>query len=145
MATSQSIRKGTWSSRIARSKPQNDWESFSPATGIPKDAKGVIPLPTETIRSNRAEPEAERLVQGGKTVEAPSPQQQIPRRRGRPRKNKEVEEARVSEESRARSVAEELLMHAIRWSPLEDRATKAGAEQGKWIPQERMIKSHLNN
>jgi hypothetical protein len=41
----------------------------------------------------------------------------MPRRRGRPRKNKEVVEARFSEESRARSVAEKLLMHAIRLEP----------------------------
>jgi hypothetical protein len=99
METSQSIRKGTQSSKIARSKPQNDWESFSPAAGIPKDVKGVIPLPTEKTRSNHAEPEAEGFAQEGKTVEAPSPQQQMPRRRGRPRKNKEVVEARFSEES----------------------------------------------
>lgn len=38
-------------------------------------------------------------------------------RRGRPRKNKEYVEARFSEESRARSVVEELLMHAIHLEP----------------------------
>jgi hypothetical protein len=81
MVTSQSIRKCTQHIIIARSKPQNDWESFSPATDIPKDAKGVIPLPTETIKSNRVELEVEGLAQGGKTVEAPYPQQQIPWRR----------------------------------------------------------------
>jgi hypothetical protein len=37
--------------------------------------------------------EADRLVQGGNTVEVSSPQQQIPQRRGRPRKNKEAKEA----------------------------------------------------
>jgi hypothetical protein len=102
---------------LSSSRPQNDWESFSPIASIPKGVKGVIPLPTETIRSNRMEPEAERLVQGGKTVEVSSPQQKIPQRRGRPRKNKEVEEAQVSEEPHARSVAEELLMRAIRLEP----------------------------
>jgi hypothetical protein len=66
---------------------------FSPATNIPKNAKGVIPLPIETIRSNCVEPEAERLAQGGKIVEASSPQQKIHQRRGRPKKNKEVGEA----------------------------------------------------
>jgi hypothetical protein len=78
MVISQSIRKGTQRSIIVRSKPQNDWESFSLVEGIPKDAKGVIPLPIETIKSNRAEPEAERLAEGGKIVEALSPQKQIP-------------------------------------------------------------------
>jgi hypothetical protein len=66
MVTSQSIRKGTQSSIIARSKPQNDWESFSPAAGIPKDVKGVIPLPAEKTRSNHTEPEAEGFAQEGK-------------------------------------------------------------------------------
>jgi hypothetical protein len=41
----------------------------------------------------------------------------MPQRRGRPRKNKEVVEARFSEESLARSKAEELLMRAIRLEP----------------------------
>jgi hypothetical protein len=45
------------------------------------------------------EPEGRRLEQGGKMVEAPSPQQKIPQRRGIPRKNKEVGEARFSKES----------------------------------------------
>jgi hypothetical protein len=53
----------TWSNQISRFKPQNDLESFSPATSIPKDVKGVIPLPTEKIRSNHTEPEVERLAQ----------------------------------------------------------------------------------
>jgi hypothetical protein len=41
----------------------------------------------------------------------------MPRRRGRARKNKEAVEAQFSEEPRARSVAEELLMHAIQLEP----------------------------
>jgi hypothetical protein len=59
METAQSVRKGAQRNIIARSKPQNDWESFSPTTNIPKDVKGVIPLPAEKTRSNRAEFEAE--------------------------------------------------------------------------------------
>jgi hypothetical protein len=98
---------------------------LSPATDIPKDAKGVIPLPTETIRSNCAKLEAERLAQGGRIVEASFPQQQIPQRRGRPRKNKEVEEARVSEEPHAKSVAEELLMRAIWLEPAGESGRKS--------------------
>jgi hypothetical protein len=57
METSQSVRKGMWSNRIARSKPQNDCDSLSPATDIPNDLKGVIPLPAENTRSNHKEPE----------------------------------------------------------------------------------------
>jgi hypothetical protein len=55
MVTSQSISKCAKSTIISRSKPPNDWESFTPAAGIPKDVKGVIPLPTEKTRSNCAE------------------------------------------------------------------------------------------
>jgi hypothetical protein len=88
METSQSVRKGVWSSRIARSKPQNDWESFSPATGIPKDVKGVIPLLPEKTRSNHAQPEMEGFSQEGKMIESLSPQQKMPHRSGTPRKNK---------------------------------------------------------
>jgi hypothetical protein len=136
MVTSQSIRKGVRSSRISRSKPQNDWESFSPATGIPKDVKGVIPLPTEMIRSNHVEPEVERLAQGGKTVEAPSPQQKYLGEgagQGRTRKlgKPEFQKSRVPDRwPKNYSCA------PSSWSLLEDRAVKAGEEQGKWIPQE---------
>jgi hypothetical protein len=58
------------------------------------------------------------LAQEGKIVEAPSPQNQMPRRRGRPRKNKEAVEDQFLEDSCARSVAEELFMHTIRLEPI---------------------------
>jgi hypothetical protein len=74
IATSQGVRKGAWRSKISRSKPQNNWDSFSPATAIPTDVKGVIHLPTEKTRSNHAEPEVEGFAQEGKTVEASYPQ-----------------------------------------------------------------------
>jgi hypothetical protein len=80
---------------------------------IPKDVKGTILLPTEKTRSNRAESEVEGFAQEGKIVGAPSPQQKMPRRRGRPRKNQEIMEARVAEEPCVRSVTEELLKCAI--------------------------------
>jgi len=41
----------------------------------------------------------------------------MPRRRGRPRKNKEAMEYCFSEELHARLVAEELLMHTIQLEP----------------------------
>jgi hypothetical protein len=52
-------------------------------------------------------------------LEAPSPQQSIPQRRGRPRKNKEIGETQDLRETRAKSVVEELLMHTIRLEPVE--------------------------
>jgi hypothetical protein len=66
METSQSIRKGSQSSMIARSKPQNDSVSFSPVAGIPKDVKGVIPLPTEKTGSNCVEPKEKDLNMKGR-------------------------------------------------------------------------------
>jgi hypothetical protein len=145
MVTSQSTRKGTRSSRTARSEPQRDWDSFSPAAGIPKDVKGTILLPTEKTRSNRGKYEMEGFTQEGKTVRAPSPQQQMPRRRGRPRKNQEIMEARISEEPCIRLIAEELLRRAIRLEPAGGSSQKTGAEQGEKISQEKMSKCHLSN
>jgi hypothetical protein len=63
--------------------------------GIPKDVKGAIILPTEKTRSNCAKFEAEGFKQEWNTIGSPSPQEQIPRRRGRPRKRKEAMEAQV--------------------------------------------------
>jgi hypothetical protein len=118
MVTSQSARKGAqWSSRTVRSEPQRDWDSFSPATGIPKDVKGTILLPAEKTRSIRGKYEMEGFTQEGKTVRAPSPQQQMPQRRGRPRKNQEIMEAQISEEPCIRLIAEERLRRAIQLEP----------------------------
>jgi hypothetical protein len=104
----------------------NNWDSFLLTVGIPKDPKGDFPLPTERVTSHRAEAEAGRVAEEGKTLEALSPQQSIPQRRGRPRKNKEVGETQVPSEPRTKSVAEELLMHAIRLEPVE------GTSQESW-------------
>jgi hypothetical protein len=117
MVTSQSTRKGAQSSKTVRSKPQRDWDAFSPAVGIPKNVKGTIPLLAEETRSIREKYEMEGFTQEGKTTRALSPQQQMPRRRGRPRKNQEIVEAQISEEPCIRLVVEERLRHAIRLEP----------------------------
>lgn len=127
MATSQSARKGTWSSKTARSEPQKDWELFALAADIPKDVKGAIFLPTEKTRSKRVESEVEGFKQQDKTVGAPSSQQQMPRRRGRLRKDKETMDARVLEEPRAKSVVEELLMRAIWLEPAGGSSREDGS------------------
>jgi hypothetical protein len=101
METSQSMKKGTHSGRITRPEPQSDWDSFSLTTGIPKDKREIFPLPTGKTTSHRAELGVEGTAQEGRTVEVLSPQQQIPQRRGRPRKNKEVGETQISDEPRA--------------------------------------------
>jgi hypothetical protein len=97
----------------------NNWDSFLLTAGIPKDPKGDFPLPVERVTSHRAEAETGRVAEEGKTLEALSPQQSIPQRRGRPRKNKEVGETQVPSEPRAKSVTEELLMRAIQLEPVE--------------------------
>jgi hypothetical protein len=52
-------------------------------------------------------------------METLSPQQRIPRRRGRPRKNKEFVETKLLDELRARSIAEKLLMCIVLRETLE--------------------------
>jgi hypothetical protein len=76
--------------------------------------------------SHHSEPGVEEVAQEGKTLEALSPQQQIPQRRGRPRKNKEAGETQVPNKPRAKSVVEELLMHVIRLEPVEGTSRGSG-------------------
>jgi hypothetical protein len=61
----------------------------------------------------------EEATQKERMSEALAPQQQIPRRRGRPKKSKEVGDTLAPSEPHARSTAEELLMRAIRIEPVE--------------------------
>lgn len=151
MATSQSARKGAWSNRTVRFKPQRDWDAFSPAVGIPKDVKGTIPLPVEKTGSIRGKSETKGFAQEGKTTRALSPQQQMPRRRGRPRKNQETMEAQISEKPCVRLVAEERLRRATRLEPAggssrEDRSRtrKANiAEANEQVPSQQLQQSKL--
>jgi hypothetical protein len=69
-----------------------NWDSFLLTISIPRDPKGDSPLPTGKVTSHHAEEEE------GKTLEALSPQQSIPRKRGRPRKNKETGESQAPSE-----------------------------------------------
>jgi hypothetical protein len=86
---------------------------------IPRDPKGDPPLPTGETTSRSAEARIEGAAGKGKTVEGSSPQQPVPRKRGRPRKNKNVEEAQAPNEPRTQSVAEKLLMCVVRLEPIE--------------------------
>jgi hypothetical protein len=92
MATSQGRNKGVRSGRIASPEPQSDWDSFSFIAGTPKDKRGIFPSPTEMTTSHGAEPGKKETAQERRIEEDFSPQYWIPRRRGRPRKNKEVVE-----------------------------------------------------
>jgi hypothetical protein len=80
------------------------WDSFLLSADIPRDPKGDPPLPMGKATSHSAEAEIERAAEKGKTVEALSPQQPIPRKRGRPRKNRETREAQAPSEPRTKSV-----------------------------------------
>jgi hypothetical protein len=87
-------------------------------SGIPKDLKGYLSLSTERVMPHRVKDVVEETAQEGKMSEALYPQQKIPWRRSRPKKNKEAEETRVPSEPHARSAVEELLMRAIRLEPI---------------------------
>jgi hypothetical protein len=92
METSQRINMGVRSHRIAISKPQSDWDSFSLTRVIPKGKRGVFPLPMKMKTTHHVEPRVEGTTHEGRIVEAPSPQQHILQRRGGPRKNKKARE-----------------------------------------------------
>jgi hypothetical protein len=125
MGTPQNISWGTRSRRSARLEPQSTWDSFLLATGIPEVSKGGFYLRAKMMISYHAKVEVEEVVPEGRMLEAMPPQQQIPWRRGRPRKNKEVGENQIPSESCARSTAKELLMRVIRLEPVE--ATSRGS------------------
>jgi len=101
-------------------------DSFLLVVGIPKDQKGYFPLPAEAIKSHRAKAGVKEVAQEGRTLESMSPQQQMPRIRGKPRKNKEVGETRVPSKLHRRSLIEELLMCSIQLELIE------GASQESW-------------
>jgi hypothetical protein len=71
--------------------------------------------------------EVEEVVPEGRTLEDMPPQQQIPRKRGRPRKNKEAGETQIPSEPCARSTAEELLMRVIQLEPVEVTSRGSGS------------------
>jgi hypothetical protein len=129
MEDSQSTGKGMWSDITARSEPQRDWDSFSPAATIPKDVEGTILSPTGKIRSSRETTEEDKFIQEGEMVRAPSSQQQLPQRRGRPSKNKEIMKDRITKEPRARLIAEELLRCAIQLESAGKSSHKYGSRE----------------
>jgi hypothetical protein len=60
--------------------------------GVPEASKGDSYLPTEKMVSPHEEVEVEEFTPKGLRLEGTLPQKKIPRRRGRPRKIKKVEE-----------------------------------------------------
>jgi hypothetical protein len=90
MGTPQNARRGLRGSRSAKREPQNDSNSFLFTVGVPEASKGDSDLCTEMMVSPHVKVEVEEVMSEGHRLEATLPQQQIPQRRGRPRKNKEV-------------------------------------------------------
>ena len=96
MEFSQSTGKGARSDRTARFEPQRDWISFAPATTIPIILEGSIFSPIEDTILRREKVETKKFIQKGKAARAFSSGQQLPQRRGRPRKNEEVTKAEAT-------------------------------------------------
>jgi hypothetical protein len=127
MVTSQNMNKGTHSGRIARTEPQSDWDSLSLTKGIPKDKKGIFPLPIGTKTSHCSEPGVEGTAQEGRTVDAWFPQHKVTWRRGRTREKKEARETLISDEPHTRPIIEQILMHTT-WSLWKAPTKKVGEE-----------------
>jgi hypothetical protein len=96
------------------------WDSFMISADIPKEPKGYPPLPMREATSHSVEAGIERDAKKGKTMEVSSPQQPIPQKRVRPRKNRELGKAQALSKPRTKSVAEKLLMRAVQLEPVED-------------------------
>jgi len=127
MGTPQNTRWGLRSSGNTRLEPENAWDSFLFAAGVPEVSRGDSYLCAETMVMPHAETEIEEVTPEGHRLEAMLPQQQIPWRRGRPRKNKEVGgESQIPIESHARSAAEEFLMCTIRLKLVETISRGSG-------------------
>jgi hypothetical protein len=91
---------------------------------IPRDPRGDSPLPVEKVTSHHAEVEIGRTAEEINSLEALYPQQMIPQRRVKLRKNKENGEAQAPSELHAKSDTKELLMHAIQLEPVEGPSRK---------------------
>jgi hypothetical protein len=93
MDFSQSTGKGARSGITVRSEPQRDWNSFTPTETIPRSIEASILSLTEETILRREMTETKKFIQKGKMVGAFASRQQLPQRRGRPRKNEEVTKA----------------------------------------------------
>jgi len=80
--------------------------------------------------SHCVEAEVEEVVLDGRTLEDMPPKQQIPRKRGRPRNNRESGETQIPSESCARSTAKELLMRVTQLEPVEVSSLGSRSEKG---------------
>jgi hypothetical protein len=91
-----------------------DWDLFLISADIPRDPKGYLPLPTGETTFRSAGSRMEEAVGKGKEIEESSSQQPVPRKRGRLRLIKKLEEAQSPNEPCTQYVAEKLLMLVVR-------------------------------
>jgi hypothetical protein len=131
MVASQRIRKGTQTDITVRSKPQRDWNSFAPTVTIPRDVEETILSLTKDTRSSHKTTKTEKFILKGEMARASSSKQQIPRRRGRPRKNEEIMKAKIPEGSRVRSTAGGLLRRVTQLEPAEKLSQECGIRTRK--------------
>jgi hypothetical protein len=110
-------------------------DSFFLSSNIPRDPKGYPPLPTGEASSHSVKEKIEGVVEKGKTMEFSSPQQPMPQKRGRPRKNREPGEAQDPKKPRAKLVFERLIMCVVWLEPFEssrreicDKQRRSGTE-----------------
>jgi hypothetical protein len=134
MGTPQNTIWGLRGSQSARPEPQNAWDSFLFAVGVPEASKGDSYFHMEMMVLPHAEVEVEEVTSEGHKLEVMLPQQQIPWRRGRPIKNKEVGGgSQILIESCARSVCQGAPnMHYLA------RACQ-NSKSRKWKPNEKDI------
>jgi hypothetical protein len=117
MATSQSTRKGTQSSRTARSEAPKDWDSFSPAGRHSQRRVRNYSLPTEKTRSNRGKSEAEGFIQEGNNKSPLSPTTNASEEGQAEKEQGDHGSSNFRRTVHVRLIAEELLRRAIRLEP----------------------------
>jgi hypothetical protein len=74
MGTPQNARRGLQGSRSARPEPQNSWDSFLFAAGVPEASKGDSNLCAEMMVSPHVEAKVEEFMSEGHRLEAMLPQ-----------------------------------------------------------------------
>jgi hypothetical protein len=127
MGSPQNTRRGLRGSQSARSEPQHAWDSFLLASSVSEISKGGPYLCSKMMSVPQAEVEVEKISSEGHMLEAMPSQKQTPRRRGRPRKNKEVGGSHILTELSAHPTAEEFIMHATWLEPVGTTSRGSGS------------------
>jgi hypothetical protein len=108
----------------------SNWDSIFLTASIPKYPKGYFPPPVERVTTHHVEARAGNYAQEGRTLEALSPQQKIPQRRGRPGKTRNLGKL----ESGVNHMQSQLLKNfscvPFGWNLSNVQIEKAGKERG---------------